>query len=55
VATIIGSEAFDSLGTPIIRLASPDIPAFPYNPMLEKACPPSVEKITGALHQFHAY
>jgi acetoin:2,6-dichlorophenolindophenol oxidoreductase subunit beta len=43
-AVIAGSEAFDRLDAPIIRLAGRDVP-IPYNRTLEKAAIPQVEDI----------
>ena len=37
IAAIIAEEAFAYLDGPVIRLASPDVPAMPYSPPLEKA------------------
>lgn len=55
VAALIASEAFDFLDAPVRRLASPDVPAFPYNPVLEEACMPNVERIVEAIGLLAAY
>ena len=55
VAALLASESFEYLDAPVRRLASLDIPAFPYNQLLEEACIPSVEMIVGALQQLIAY
>jgi pyruvate/2-oxoglutarate/acetoin dehydrogenase E1 component len=49
-AVIAGSEAFDYLDAPIIRLAGRDIP-IPYNPNLEYHTVPQVENIIEAARQ----
>jgi pyruvate dehydrogenase E1 component beta subunit len=46
-ATIAGSEAFDYLDAPIVRLAGRDIP-IPYNRTLEYHTVPQVEDIVEA-------
>ena len=43
-------NAFDFLDSPIVRLASEDVPV-PYNHTLETAIVPSVEKIKNAIHK----
>ena len=49
-AMISESEAFDFLASPIVRLASEDVPV-PYNHTLETAIVPSVEKIINAIYK----
>jgi 2-oxoisovalerate dehydrogenase E1 component beta subunit len=51
ISAIIAEEAFDCLDAPIARVSSPDIPAIPAAPPLEKFYMPSVEKIFTALEQ----
>ncbi len=55
VAALIGDKAFDALDAPVMRLASPDIPAFPYHPALESACMPDAAKIADAIRRLRAY
>ena len=55
VAAIIAEHAFDDLDAPIRRLASPDIPAMPYNQGLEEYCLPSRESIREAMRELAAY
>ena len=55
VAAIIAQEAFESLDGPIMRLAAPDVPSFPYNKDLEDYCLPNAEKIAAAMRQLAAY
>jgi 2-oxoisovalerate dehydrogenase E1 component beta subunit len=55
VAAIIASEAFESLDAPVMRLAAPDVPAFPYNKALEDFCLPNAEKIAKAMRDLAAY
>jgi 2-oxoisovalerate dehydrogenase E1 component beta subunit len=55
VAAIIAQEAFESLDAPIMRLAAPDVPSFPYAPPLEEFCLPNAEKIADALRRLAAY
>ena len=49
-AIIAGSEAFDYLDAPIVRLAGRDIP-IPYNRNLEYHAVPQVENIVEAARQ----
>jgi 2-oxoisovalerate dehydrogenase E1 component beta subunit len=55
VAAIIAEHAFDSLDAPIRRLASPDVPAMPFNEGMEEYCLPSREKIAAAMRDLAAY
>ncbi|HEV2014572.1 MAG TPA: alpha-ketoacid dehydrogenase subunit beta [Candidatus Dormibacteraeota bacterium] len=45
VMAIIMENAFDSLDAPVMRFTGPDVPAMPFNHILEEAFMPSVEKI----------
>jgi 2-oxoisovalerate dehydrogenase E1 component beta subunit len=55
VAAIIAEHAFDALDAPIRRLASPDVPAMPFNEGMEDYCLPSREKIAAAMRDLAAY
>src|SRR5439155_11654004 len=55
IAAIIAEEAFDAMDAPIMRLAAPDIPAFPFAESLESACLPDANKIYEALSRLAAY
>jgi 2-oxoisovalerate dehydrogenase E1 component beta subunit len=55
VAAIIAEHAFDALDAPIRRLASPDVPAMPFNEGMEEYCLPSPEKIAAAIRDLAAY
>ena len=55
VAAIIAEHAFDALDAPIRRLASPDVPAMPFNEGMEEYCLPSREKIASAMRDLAAY
>jgi pyruvate dehydrogenase E1 component beta subunit len=46
-AIVSGSDAFDALDAPIVRLGGADCP-LPYNPQLEKAAVPQVPDIVDA-------
>jgi pyruvate/2-oxoglutarate/acetoin dehydrogenase E1 component len=52
-AHVAGSEAFDFLDAPIMRLGGRDAP-LPYNPVLEKAAVPQVSDIVAALRRLAA-
>ena len=55
LAAIIAGEAFEYLDAPIIRLASPDVPAMPYAPTLEEFCLPNEDKIADAMRKLAFY
>jgi 2-oxoisovalerate dehydrogenase E1 component beta subunit len=55
VAALIAEEAFEWLDGPVMRLASPDIPAMPYNHPQESWALPNVERITAAMRDLAAY
>jgi 2-oxoisovalerate dehydrogenase E1 component beta subunit len=55
IAALIGQEAFESLDGPIMRLAAPDVPSFPYAKVLEDACLPNADKIAQAMRELAAY
>lgn len=55
IAAIIAEHAFSDLDAPVRRLASPDVPAMPFNGALEDACLPSREKIVAAMRDLAAY
>jgi 2-oxoisovalerate dehydrogenase E1 component beta subunit len=55
VASIIASEAFESLDAPIYRVAAPDVHAFPFSPPLEEYCYPGTPKVLEGLRHLLAY
>lgn len=55
VAAIVADEAFDYLDGPVMRVAGPDVPAVPYNHVLEEWFMPNPEKIAAALRTLAAY
>jgi 2-oxoisovalerate dehydrogenase E1 component beta subunit len=55
VSAIIAEHAFDWLDAPIRRLASPDVPAMPFNAGMEDWCLPSRETIASAIRELAAY
>jgi 2-oxoisovalerate dehydrogenase E1 component beta subunit len=55
VAALIAEHAFESLDGPIMRLAAPDVPAFPFAAPLEEFCLPNAEKIADAIRRLAAY
>jgi 2-oxoisovalerate dehydrogenase E1 component beta subunit len=55
VAAIIAQEGFESLDGPVMRLAAPDVPSFPYAKSLEDFCLPNAEKIAQAMRRLAAY
>ncbi len=55
VAAIVADEAFDYLDGPVMRVAGPDVPAVPYNHVLEDWFMPNPEKIAAALRRLAAY
>ncbi len=55
VAALIGEHAFEYLDGPIMRLGGPDVPAVPFNHVLEEFYMPSPAKITTAIRTLAAY
>jgi len=55
VSAFLAEELFDELDAPITRVASPDVPAMPYNHGLEKAFLPQLEDVVGAIRRLVAY
>jgi 2-oxoisovalerate dehydrogenase E1 component beta subunit len=55
VAALIASEAFESLDGPLLRIATPDIPALPYVDSWEDYVLPNAEKILGGIRRLAAY
>ena len=55
VAAIISKDGFEYLDAPIHRVAAPDVPSFPYNPILEDALLPGPADIVKAAHELFAY
>ncbi len=55
IAAIIAEHAFDDLDAPVRRLATPDVPAMPFNGALEDFLLPSREKIADAMRDLAAY
>lgn len=51
VASIIAEEAFFELDAPVKRLCSPDVPAMPYSPTLEKEFMLNPDKIATAIRE----
>ncbi len=54
VIAVIMENAFDALDAPVMRLTGPDVPAMPFNHVLEEAFMPSVEKILAKARQLAA-
>jgi 2-oxoisovalerate dehydrogenase E1 component beta subunit len=55
VAAMVAEEAFDYLDGPVTRVAGPDVPGVPYNPVLEDWFMPNPEKIAQAMRELAAY
>ena len=55
VIAIIMENAFDSLDAPVMRLTGPDVPAMPFNPVLEEAFLPTPERILAKAKELAAY
>jgi 2-oxoisovalerate dehydrogenase E1 component beta subunit len=55
VAAIVAEEAFDYLDGPVTRVAGPDVPAVPYNHVLEEWFMPNPDKIADAIRTLAAY
>ena len=55
VMAIIMENAFDSLDAPVMRLTGPDVPAMPFNHVLEEAFLPTPERILDKAKELAAY
>jgi 2-oxoisovalerate dehydrogenase E1 component beta subunit len=55
VMAIIMENAFDALDAPVMRITGPDVPAMPFNQVLEDAFMPSVDKILVKARELAAY
>ena len=55
IAAIIADEAFESLDGPILRVATPDIPALPYVDSWEQHVLPNADNILAAIRRLAAY
>ena len=55
VMAIIVEDAFDSLDAPVMRLTGPDVPAMPFNHVLEEAFMPNPAKILAKAKELAAY
>jgi len=55
VSAIIMENAFDALDAPVMRLTGPDVPAMPFNQVLEEAFMPNVEKILARARELATY
>ena len=55
VMAVIMENAFDSLDAPVMRLTGPDVPAMPFNHVLEEAFLPNPERILAKAKELAAY
>ena len=55
VAAILAKECFEYLDAPVQRVAAPDVPSFPYNPILEDALLPGPNDIVKTARELAAY
>ena len=55
VAAIIAKDGFEYLDAPIQRVAAPDVPSFPYSPILEDALLPGPTDIVKTARELSAY
>jgi 2-oxoisovalerate dehydrogenase E1 component beta subunit len=55
VMAIIMENAFDALDAPVMRLTAPDVPAMPFNHVLEEAFMPNPDKILAKARELAAY
>jgi 2-oxoisovalerate dehydrogenase E1 component beta subunit len=55
VMAIIMENAFDALDAPVMRITGPDVPAMPFNHVLEEAFMPTPEKILAKARELAAY
>ena len=55
VAAIIAKEAFGYLDAPVLRVAAPDVPSFPFSPTLEDFLLPGPADIVLAAQELVSY
>jgi len=55
IASIAADECFWSLDGPILRIATPDVPALPYVDSWESYVLPNAEKILAGIRRLSAY
>jgi 2-oxoisovalerate dehydrogenase E1 component beta subunit len=55
VMAVIMEQAFDALDAPVMRLTAPDVPAMPFNHVLEAAFMPNPEKILAKARELARY
>ncbi len=55
VLALIMENAFDALDAPVMRLTAPDVPAMPFNRLLEEAFMPNPERILAKARELAAY
>jgi len=55
ISAIVAEEAFDYLDGPVVRVAGPDVPAVPYNHVLEEWFMVNPEKIADSIRKLAAY
>ncbi len=55
LAAIVAEEAFEFLDGPVRRLTGPDVPAMPFNKLLEAEFMPNPERIARAMRDLAAY
>jgi 2-oxoisovalerate dehydrogenase E1 component beta subunit len=55
IAAILAEDAFDYLDGPVTRIAGPDVPAVPYNHVLEEWFMVNPEKIAEGIRKLAAY
>jgi 2-oxoisovalerate dehydrogenase E1 component beta subunit len=55
VAAELAERCFASLDAPVTRIAAPDVPAMPFNPVLEHAFMPDAERVAAGLRRLATY
>lgn len=55
IAAVIAEEAFEYLDGPVRRLTGPDVPAMPFNQVLEAEFMPNPERVARAIRDLAAY
>ena len=55
IAAIVAEEAFEYLDAPVVRIAGPDVPAVPYNHVLEEWFMVNPDRIAAGIRRLAAY